>query len=254
MKLVLEHVSKVYAAQGQPVVALEDINLEVTEGELVCLVGQSGCGKSTLLQILAGLEPPTSGCVYAGGQPVTGPDRRLGMVFQGFSLFPWLDVTGNVGFGLRVRHVKDWREQAERILKLVGLEGFGRAQPRHLSGGMAQRAALARTLVTEPQVLLLDEPFGGLDAFTRMAMQEELVRIWQKARLTTVFVTHDIDEAIYLGDRVVVLTPRPGQVKRVLHVPLPRPRDRAHPDFFYVRRQVYGEFGLQVEYPDTFRI
>lgn len=254
IELKLEGVSKTYPGRGGAVQALEDINLEVAEGELVCVVGQSGCGKSTLLQIVAGLESPTTGRVYAGGQLVTGPDCRRGMVFQGFSLFPWLDVAGNVAFGLKVRGGEDWQERVERILRLVGLDSFRRARPRHLSGGMAQRVALARTLVNEPQVLLLDEPFGALDAFTRMAMQDELVRIWQEARLTTLFVTHDIDEAIYLGDRVVVLTPRPGRVKRVLDVPLPRPRDRAHPDFFYVRRRVYEEFGLRVEYPDTFRI
>ncbi|HIP96116.1 MAG TPA: ABC transporter ATP-binding protein [Anaerolineae bacterium] len=254
IELKLEGVSKTYPGRDGAVQALEDINLEVAEGELVCVVGQSGCGKSTLLQIVAGLEPPTTGRVYAGGRPVTGPDCRRGMVFQGFSLFPWLDVAGNVAFGLKVRGVEDWQERVERILRLVGLDSFRRARPQHLSGGMAQRVALARTLVNEPQVLLLDEPFGALDAFTRMAMQDELVRIWQEAQLTTLFVTHDIDEAIYLGDRVVVLTPRPGRVKRVLDVPLPRPRDRAHPDFFYVRRQVYEEFGLRVEYPETFRI
>ena len=254
IELKLEEVSKTYPAGGRAVQALEDINLEVAEGELVCVVGQTGCGKSTLLQIAAGLEPPTTGRVYAGGQPVTGPDRRRGMVFQGFSLFPWLDVTGNVAFGLKVRGVRDWPERVERILRLVGLEGFQQARTQHLSGGMAQRVALARTLVNEPRVLLLDEPFGALDAFTSMAMQDELVRIWQEERLTTLFVTHDIDEAIYLGNRVVVLTPRPGRVKCVLDVSLPRPRDRAHPDFFYIRRQVYEEFGLRVEYPDTFRI
>ncbi len=254
MELKLEGVSKIYPARDGTIRALEDVTLEVARGELVCVVGQSGCGKSTLLQIVAGLEPPTTGHVYAGGRLVTGPDCRRGMVFQGFSLFPWLDVAGNVAFGLKVQGVKDWQKQVERILRLVGLDGFQRVKPQHLSGGMAQRAALARTLVNEPQVLLLDEPFGALDAFTRMAMQDELVRIWQESHLTILFVTHDIDEAIYLGDRVVVLTPRPGRVKRVLDVPLPRPRDRAHPDFFYVRRRVYEEFGLRVEYPDTFGI
>ncbi len=254
IELKLEGISKTYPVRDGVIQALENVDLEIGQGELVCVVGQSGCGKSTLLQIVAGLEPPTTGCVYVGGQPVTGPDWRRGMVFQGFSLFPWLDVTGNVAFGLKVRGVKDWPDRVEGVLHLVGLGEFRRARPHHLSGGMAQRVALARTLVTEPQVLLLDEPFGALDAFTRMAMQEELVRIWQQARLTTLFVTHDIDEALYLGDRMVVLTPRPGRVKRVLDVPLPRPRDRAHPDFFAMRRQVYEEFGLHVEYPDMVRI
>ena len=252
--LKLEEVSKTYYARRQTVQALADVTLEVAAGELVCVVGQSGCGKSTLLQIAAGLESPTTGRVIVGGQPVTGPNRRWGMVFQGFSLFPWLDVTGNVAFGLKVRGVADWPERVARVLRLVGLDGFQRARPHHLSGGMAQRVALARTLVNEPQVLLLDEPFGALDAFTRMAMQDELVRIRQKARLTTLFVTHDIDEAVYLGDRVVVLTPRPGRIKRVLDVPLSRPRDRSHPDFFYLRARVYEEFGLRMEYPDALSI
>ena len=254
MALKLEGVSKTYHTHHQTVHALTDITLEVAAHELVCLVGQSGCGKSTLLQIAAGLESPTTGHVHVGGRPIAGPDYRRGMVFQGFSLFPWLDVTSNVAFGLQVRGVKDWSERVERILCLVGLDGFQRAKPHHLSGGMAQRVALARTLVNEPQVLLLDEPFGALDALTRMAMQDELVRIWQEARLTTLFVTHDIDEAVYLGDRVVVLTPRPGRIKCVLDVPLPRPRDRSHPDFFYLRGQVYQEFGLRMQYPDAFSI
>ena len=254
MELKLEGVSKTFFARNGAVQALEDINLEVAEGELVCVVGQSGCGKSTLLQIVAGLELPTTGRVYADGELVTGPDWRRGVVFQGFSLFPWLDVAGNVAFGLKVRGVKDWPERVERILRMVGLDSFRHARPQHLSGGMAQRVALARTLVSEPQVLLLDEPFGALDAFTRMAMQEEVVRIWQEAQLTTIFVTHDIDEAIYLGDRVIVLTPRPGRVKRVVDVPLAHPRDLAHPDFYYIRNQVYEEFGLRVEYPTTFSI
>ena len=254
IELKLEGVSKTYPGRAGAVQALEDINLEVAEGELVCVVGQSGCGKTTLMHIVAGLESPTTGRVYAGGQLVTGPDCRRGMVFQHFSLFPWLDVAGNVAFGLKVRGVEHWQERVERILRLVGLDSFRRARPQHLSDGMAQRVALARTLVNEPQVLLLDEPFGALDAVTHMAMQDELVRIWQETRLTTLLVTHDIDEAIYLGDRVVVLTPRPGRVKCVLDVPLPRPRHRAHPDFFYARRRVYEEFGLRVEYPDTFRI
>jgi sulfonate transport system ATP-binding protein len=254
IELELENVSKIYPTRSGAVRALENVNLAISTGEMVCVVGQSGCGKSTMLQIAAGLEPPTTGCVYAGGSQVTGPDWHRGVVFQGFSLFPWLDVAGNVAFGLQVRGVKGWREHVDRVLRLVGLEGFERASPDQLSGGMAQRVALARTLVNEPEVLLLDEPFGALDAFTRMSMQEELVRIWEQAQLTTLFVTHDIDEAIYLGDRVVVLSPRPGRVKRVLGVPLPRPRDRAHPDFCRIRSQIYQEFGLRVEYPDIVRI
>lgn len=245
VELKLENVYKTYYTKQGDIKALHDINLEIAAGELVCLLGQSGCGKSTLLQLAAGLESPTTGYIYAHGEPVTGPSRRRGVVFQEFSLFPWLDVTHNVAFGLQLQAIKDWPRQVSEVLHLVGLEGFQHAMPQQLSGGMAQRVALARTLVNKPEVLLLDEPFNALDAFTRMALQDELIRIWQETRLTTVFVTHDIDEAIYLGNRVIILTPRPGRIMYQVEVPLPHPRDRSHPDLFAIRRNVYAALGLQ---------
>jgi ABC-type nitrate/sulfonate/bicarbonate transport system ATPase subunit len=167
------------------------------------------------------------------------------MVFQGFSLFPWLNVTENIAFGLNVRGVQGWQERVEEILRLVGLNGFENAMPHQLSGGMAQRVALARTLVNRPEILLMDEPFGSLDIMTRMTMQEELVHIWQKTGITMMVVTHNIDEAIYLGDRVVILTARPGRIKRILDIPLPRPRNRSHDDFFAIRRRIYDTLGWQ---------
>jgi ABC-type nitrate/sulfonate/bicarbonate transport system ATPase subunit len=243
-KLKLEGVAKVFQVSGQTLPVLEDINLEIAEGELVCLLGRSGCGKTTLLHIAAGLEPATAGRVYVDGQAVTKPDARLGMVFQKFSLLPWLNVAENVAFGLKLHAVADWPERVAQALQLVGLTGFEKAMPTQLSTGMAQRVALARTLVTEPQVVLMDEPFSALDPFTRMNLADELVRIWQTTRLTTLFVTHDIDEAIYLGDRVVLLSPRPGHVQCVMDIPLRRPRHRGLPSFFAIRSRLYEALGL----------
>lgn len=239
IELQLENVSKTFKTRHGNLAVLHDINLEILKGELVCLLGQSGCGKSTLLQIAAGLEKPTSGRVFAVGGPVTGPNHRVGMVFQGFSLFPWLNVTENVAFGLKARGVKNFDRRIDRTLQLVGLKGFERASPHQLSGGMAQRVALARMIVNRPDVVLLDEPFSALDAFTRMSMQDELVSLWYKTQLTTLFVTHDLDEAIYLGDRVIILTPRPGQIMHSFTVSLPRPRDRSHADFLTLRAEIY---------------
>lgn len=245
-ELKLEGVSKTFQSGNQKTHALDSINLEVVAGELVCLLGTSGCGKSTLLQLVAGLEMPTSGQIFVKGQLVTEPDCRLGMVFQEYSLFPWLSVEENVAFGLRVRGEDGISERVRNSLRLMRLQGFEKSMPSQLSGGMAQRVALARTMVNNPEILLMDEPFSALDVFTRMAMEEELVRIWRKMQLTTLFVTHNVDEAVYLGDRVVILSPRPGRIKRVLDVPLPRPRDRTHPDFFAVRHWVYEEFASEV--------
>lgn len=251
IELKLEGISKTYKTRHRQIEALADINLEIGKGELVCLLGQSGCGKSTLLQIAAGLEPPSEGCVRAQGELVTRPDRRLGVVFQKFSLFPWLDVTNNVAFGLKVRGVKHAEARIAQVLELVGLTGFERMMPSQLSGGMAQRVALARTIINQPEVLLMDEPFSALDAFTRLTMQDELVRIWQETGITTLFVTHDVDEAIYLGNRVVMLTPRPGRIKSIIEVPLAHPRDRSQTAFFHIRRRIYEEFGILPKHPNV---
>ncbi len=232
------------------VVAFTGISLNVSEGELLCLLGRSGCGKSTLLHIVAGLEALTAGSLTVDGRPVEGPSHRRGLVFQQYALFPWLNVYQNVRFGLDARNtgldgrVKD--RAVRDLLALVGLEGFEAARPHELSGGMAQRVAIARALVNEPEILLLDEPFNALDAFTRMAMQDELVRIVKQRGMTAIFVTHDIDEALYLGDRVAILTPRPGRVREIVPVPIARPRDRNDPELLRLRDHVYREFGLVV--------
>ena len=270
-KIELTDATKVYAAHGQSaamppdapasrpgngtdeagtVVAFDGISLTVSEGELLCLLGRSGCGKSTLLHIIAGLEELSAGSLTVDGRPVDGPSHRRGLVFQQYALFPWLDVYRNVRFGLEARstgmdgRVKD--RAVRDLLALVGLEGFEGARPHELSGGMAQRVAIARALVNEPEILLLDEPFNALDAFTRMAMQDELVRIVKQRGMTAIFVTHDIDEALYLGDRVAILTPRPGRIREIVSVPVARPRDRNDPALLRLRDHVYREFGLAV--------
>jgi len=224
-------------------IALEDINLEIYPGELICFIGESGCGKSTLLQIMAGFEVPTEGELLVDGQPITGPDHRRGVVFQESSLLPWLDVKDNIGLGLEIRGVSGKKhEQVARFLDIMGLTQFEHHFPSELSGGMAQRVAIARALINEPNILLLDEPFGALDAFTRMRLQDELVRIWEQERYTTLFVTHDIDEAVYLATRVVALTPRPGRIARIFNIQLRRPRDRTSSEFIRLRGMIAKEF------------
>lgn len=226
-------------ADGAEFVALKSANLEVSPGELVSLVGPSGCGKSTLLRLIAGLDQPSSGELFVGSDPITGPSASRGLVFQDPNLFPWLTVRRNVQAGLVARGVL--REQAHEVdefLRLVGLEGFAESFPHHLSGGMAQRVALARALINHPKILLLDEPLGALDAFTRMRMQDEVLRLWEARGTTMLFVTHDIDEAIYMSDRIVLMTPRPGQIDRILEVKLPRPRQRSSSEFLKLRGDI----------------
>lgn len=227
-KLVVDNVSKTYRTGREAVKALEGISFQVSEGEFVCLVGPSGCGKSTLLNILAGLEKPDSGQVLADGKPVQGPGRDRMVMFQESSLFPWLDVRGNVLFGLKLKPNltnEARREVAEFYLRLVGLEGFLHANIHELSGGMKQRVALARSLAPNPRVLLMDEPFGALDALTREQLYQDLQEIWQKRKKTIVFVTHNVREAACLGDRVLLFTPRPGRICETFRIDLPRPRD-----------------------------
>ncbi|CAB1130180.1 aliphatic sulfonate ABC transporter (ATP-binding protein) [Candidatus Hydrogenisulfobacillus filiaventi] len=222
----LEQVSKVYppaARGGRPLTALLEVDLEVPEGEVVTVVGPSGCGKTTLLHLIAGFEFPSRGRVLVGGRPVTGPGRDRAVVFQQPALYPWLTVAGNVGFGLRLQGRPDPARVA-KWLDLVGLAGFGRHRPYQLSGGMQQRAAIARALITEPAILLMDEPLGALDAQTRLTMQQLLLDLWRYLRPTVLFITHDVDEALLLGDRVVVLTPRPGRVRLVERLPWGRER------------------------------
>jgi ABC-type nitrate/sulfonate/bicarbonate transport system ATPase subunit len=209
---------------------------------MVALVGPSGCGKSTLLRLLAGLERPTSGELWAGAERIEGPSAERGLVFQDPNLFPWLTVRKNIQSGLVARGVlREKRHEVDAFLRLVGLERFADSYPHQLSGGMAQRVALARALVNHPKVLLLDEPLGALDAFTRMRMQDEVLRLWRARGTTMLLVTHDIDEAIYMCDRIVLMTPRPGRIERIIDVQLPRPRQRNSPDFMALRAEILEE-------------
>ncbi len=227
-KLVVEGVTKWYRSGSVTVHALEDVSLEVGNGEFVCLVGPSGCGKSTLLDIMAGLSKADSGRVIADGQPVEGPGRQRLVVFQEPALFPWLTAFGNVVFGLKLRPDltnRQRREIATKYLALVGLEGFARASVHELSGGMKQRVALARALAPDPDVLLMDEPFAALDAMTRDQLYSDIQRIWRESGKTILFVTHDVREAVCLGDRVLLMSPRPGHIGREFTISLPRPRE-----------------------------
>ncbi|MDR2459329.1 MAG: ABC transporter ATP-binding protein [Deltaproteobacteria bacterium] len=238
--ITIEAVSKVFShPDGSLVQALKEVELNIESGEFITLIGPSGCGKSTLLRLIAGLETATSGSLCLDGKPIVGPDAERGLVFQNPYLFPWLNIHNNVAFGLKARRVfgKE-KDEVSKYLELVGLLKFGKVYPHHLSGGMAQRASLARALINKPTVLLLDEPLGALDAFTRMNMQDEILRIRSEKHITMVMVTHDVDEAIYLSHRIVVMTPTPGKVERILKVPFPRPRSRNTPDFLLLRGKI----------------
>jgi ABC-type nitrate/sulfonate/bicarbonate transport system ATPase subunit len=212
--------------RGGTVAAVESLDLTVREKEFVCIVGPSGCGKSTMLRVVAGLVRPSDGEVILNGRSVVEPGADRGMVFQSYTLFPWLTVQGNVEFGPRLRDVPDAERAAaaRRYIDLVGLRGFEQSYPKELSGGMMQRAAIARSLANDPEILLMDEPFGALDAQTRALMQELLLNVWQQTRKTVLFVTHDIEESILLGDRVYIMTARPGRIKEEVAISLPRPR------------------------------
>ncbi len=233
-------VRKVFRSGGGEVVALDGIDLDVAPGEFVCLLGPSGCGKSTLLNAVAGFSPPTSGTIVANGSPVTAPGPDRAMVFQEYALFPWMTVEQNVAFGLELRGEPRAaiRAQVDRLLAQLGLSEFRERFPKDLSGGMRQRVAIARVLAIDPPMLLMDEPFGALDALTRRNLQDELLRLWAELRKTILFVTHGIEESIYLADRVVVMTYRPGTVKRIVPVTLPRPRDPASAEFNELKREV----------------
>jgi NitT/TauT family transport system ATP-binding protein/sulfonate transport system ATP-binding protein len=238
--LVVHDVSKFFRTpDGTLLHALDRISLSIAPGEMVTVIGPSGCGKSTLLRLIAGLDQPTSGELRAGDELITSPSAERGLMFQDPNLFPWLSVRRNIQAGLIARGVlRQRRHEVEEFMRLVGLEGFADVYPHQLSGGMAQRAALARALVNHPKVLLLDEPLGALDQFTRMRMQDEVLRIWEARRTTMLLVTHDIDEAIYMSDRIIVMTPRPGRIERVIPVRLERPRQRNHARFLEHRAKI----------------
>jgi NitT/TauT family transport system ATP-binding protein len=232
-KLVVDGVSKWFTPKRNTVQALDNVSLNVAEGEFVCLLGPSGCGKSTLLDIIAGLTRPDQGRVLADGKVVAGPGRQRLVMFQESALFPWLDAFGNVMFGLKLRPDltnKQRRRIADEYLDLVGLGKFKHAQVHELSGGMKQRVALARALAPDPQVLLMDEPFAALDALTRDQLYDDIQRIWMESRKTIVFVTHNVREAVCLGDRIVLMSPSPGRIAQVFDIPLPRPRDINSPE------------------------
>lgn len=224
--LEVKGLGKTYESHQGPVTALEDINFKTHRREFVCVIGPSGCGKSTLIRILAGLESYSSGQVLLDGEPVQGPCRDRGMVFQGYTLFPWLTVKKNVMFGLEVNNTgrNEAEAQARQWLELVGLAKFADHYPHQLSGGMKQRVAIARALANQPRILLMDEPFGALDAQTRAKMQNHLLEIWKNIDITILFITHDLDEAIFLADRILVLKAHPGSVQELIEVPVPRPR------------------------------
>lgn len=233
-------VGKTFEVAGQEITALKDASLTIRKGEFITLIGASGCGKSTLLRIIAGFEKPTTGEALMWGTPIDGPAPVRGMVFQDYALFPWLSVRDNIGFGPTSQ---GWprqrvRETTDRFIEMVGLQRFADAYPHQLSGGMRQRVAIARVLANEAEVVLMDEPFGALDAMTRERLQEELLEIWRATKLTVVFVTHSVEEAIMLADRVVVMTPGPGRIESDNALELLRPRDLTSPEFNAIRRDI----------------
>ena len=236
----IQGVHKRFEGAGQTVVALKDINLELARGEFVCLLGPSGCGKSTLLNIIAGFLAPSEGSVLVDGRPVTAPGPDRGMVFQEYALFPWMTVEANIAFGLEIKGTPRaaLRDTVDRLLVMLHLEEFRARFPKDLSGGMRQRVAIARVLALDSPILLMDEPFGALDALTRRTLQDELLRVWSELKKTVVFVTHSLEESIYLADRTILMTYRPGTVKLDLTLTLPRMRDPASPEFNAIKKEV----------------
>jgi ABC-type nitrate/sulfonate/bicarbonate transport system ATPase subunit len=243
-KLRADKVSMTFNRDGQRMSVLDNIDLEVGEGEFLCLLGPSGCGKSTLLNAMAGFLKPTSGQVVIDGEIVHGPDPRRIFVFQERGVFPWLTVEGNIGFGLGKLARAERAQRIAHYIKMVGLEGFEKSYPHELSGGMKQRVEVARALAVNPDVMFLDEPFGALDSITRMVMRSELLRIWQAERRTILFVTHDIDEAVQLADRVVVMSARPGRIQQVVPIDIAHPRDISSPRYLELRDGILNQIGL----------
>lgn len=224
---------------GSTITAIDDVSLTIPGGSFVSVIGPSGCGKTTLLRAIAGLNPAKSGSVTVDDKAVTAPGADRGYAFQQANLFPWLTIEKNIAFGLKARgEYRTQKQEVARYMKAAGLEGFGRSYPHQLSGGMCQRASLARSLVGHPQVLLLDEPLGALDAFTRMNMQDLILDLWQEYKMTTVMVTHDVDEAIYMSDQVVVMSARPAKIEKIIDIDLFRPRKRGQDAFFQYRKEI----------------
>lgn len=241
--LSIRDLHKSFRKDESELVAIEDFNLDIEDGEFVCVLGPSGCGKTTLLRIIAGLEKPTSGTILLNNKEITDPGSDRGMVFQEFGLFPWRTVRKNIEFGLEIRKIpkEERRKISDKYIELVGLEGFETSHPYELSGGMKQRVGIARALANDPAILLMDEPFGALDAQTRNLMQKELLRIWSETKKTVVFITHSVDEAVYVADRVVVMSARPGKIRYIFNVEWERPRDRASVEFASLRKKILAE-------------
>ncbi len=248
MSLSIRNLRKVFPKEDGEMVAIDDFSLEVSEGEFVCILGPSGCGKTTLLRMIAGLETATSGELLLNNVPITGPGSDRGMVFQEFALFPWRTVKKNIEFGLEVKKVSPMEREriSKKFIDLVGLNGFENYHPIQLSGGMKQRVGIARALANEPTILLMDEPFGALDAQTRNMMQKELLRIWKETQKTVVFITHSVDEAVFLADRIIVLTTRPSTIKEIFEIKIERPRDRASVEFANLRKLILAELEQEV--------
>jgi NitT/TauT family transport system ATP-binding protein len=236
----IEHVGKEYASNGRKMKAVEDISLDIRDSEFICIVGPSGCGKSTLLRMISGLEPVTSGEIRMGGKKITSPSPEIGFVFQEYTLFPWRTVAKNVEFGLELKKMppEEREKVAGKYIDMVGLEKFKDSYPHQLSGGMRQRTAIARTLAVNPEILLMDEPFGALDAQTRNILQEQLLDIWNKEKKKVLFVTHNVDEAVFLADRVIIMTARPGRIKEIVEINIPRPRIRTETEVNKVRNVI----------------
>ena len=249
MSIEIRNVKKVFPIKNSTIEVLKNVDLKISDGEILSIVGGSGCGKSTLLRIISGLDNATDGEVIIDGKKVDGSSKKdIGVVFQEPRLFPWSTVEKNIEFGITDKLTKE--EKKERVkyyIDLVGLTGFEKALPHQLSGGMQQRVNIARSLINDPKALLLDEPFGALDAFTKINLQNEVLKIWEQKKTTLIIVTHDIDEAIYMGNRVVVMSSKPGVVKKEIPVELPRKRNRTGTDFAYIRRKIYKEFFEETE-------
>ena len=248
--LILKNVTRTFISKENAINALDKVNLEVKDEEFVCILGPSGCGKTTMLRIIAGLDKPTAGEVLLDGVRVDKPGQDRGMVFQDYSLFPWRTVIDNIAFGPEVFGVdkKERYESAREYLKLLDLEKFENSFPYELSGGMRQRIAIVRALINNPKLLLMDEPFGALDAQTRNIMQSELLRIWEKKHKTILFVTHSVDEAVYLADRIVVMSARPGTIKEIFNIDLPHPRIRTSQEANLIRDRVLKSLGTEMEH------
>jgi len=249
MILEIKDLMKAFPKKKGEMLAIADFDLDVDEGEFVCILGPSGCGKTTILRIIAGLESQTRGNILLNGKEISGPGSDRGMVFQEFALFPWRTVRRNVEFGLELKGVpaEERRERTQKYIDLVGLNGFEDYHPYQLSGGMKQRVGIARALANEPAILLMDEPFGALDAQTRNLMQKELLRIWSETKKTVIFITHSVDEALFLADRIVVMTARPSSIGQIHEIRWPRPRDRASPEFAALRKQILAQLESMVK-------